>query len=73
MECDFNLEEHQNFAVVMASLYSKRYSPWEKNHNLTSYVAFVDLVKAYDMANHNLLLDLLERYGVVHAYVDQNS
>jgi hypothetical protein len=35
-----------------------------KNHNLPSYVAyvaFVDLVKAYDMANHNLLLDLLER------------
>ncbi len=26
----------------------------QKNHNLPSYVAFVDLVKAYDTANHNL-------------------
>jgi hypothetical protein len=31
-----------------------------KNHNLSSYVAFVNLVKAYDMADHILLLDLLE-------------
>ncbi len=34
-----------------------------KNHNLPSYVAFDDLVKAYDMANHDLLLNILERYG----------
>ena len=34
-----------------------------KNHNLSSYVAFVDLVKAYDTANHKLLLKILERYG----------
>ncbi len=27
-----------------------------KNHNLSSFVAFVDLVKAYDTANHKLLL-----------------
>jgi hypothetical protein len=32
-----------------------------KNHNLPSYVAFVDLVNAYDTANHDLLLDILEK------------
>jgi hypothetical protein len=32
----------------------------QKNYNLPSYVAFVDLIKAYDTANHNLLLDILK-------------
>ncbi len=40
-----------------------------KNHNLQSYVAFVDLVKAYDMANHELLLTLLEKYGAPPLFV----
>jgi len=31
------------------------------NHNLASYVGFVDLVKAYDTANHKLLIDVLRR------------
>jgi hypothetical protein len=34
-----------------------------KNHNLLLFVAFVDLVKAYNMANHNLLLKVLKKYG----------
>jgi len=33
------------------------------NHDLASYVGFVDLVKAYDMANHALLVDILRKYG----------
>ncbi len=35
----------------------------QKNHNLPSYVGFVDLVKAYDTANHDLLIDIFEQYG----------
>ncbi len=34
----------------------------EESH-LSSHVAFVDLNKAYDKANHDLLLNLLECYG----------
>jgi hypothetical protein len=34
-----------------------------KNHNLLSCVAFVDLVKAYNTAKHDLLLKVLKKYG----------
>jgi hypothetical protein len=30
---------------------------------------FVDLVKAYDTANHDLLLDILKRYGAPPQFV----
>jgi len=33
------------------------------NHNLASYVGFVDLVKAYDTTNHKLLVDIIRQYG----------
>ena len=32
-------------------------------HNLPTLVAFVDLVKAFDTAGHELLIKVLERYG----------
>jgi hypothetical protein len=41
----------------------------QKNHNLASYVGFFDLVKAYNMANHDLLLDILERYDAPPKFV----
>ena len=47
----------------MAYLFSKMILTMRKNHNLPFHIAFVDLVKAYDTANHNLLLDILERDG----------
>ncbi len=40
-----------------------------KNHDLPSYVAFVDLVKAYGTANHELLLTLLKKYGAPPRFV----
>ena len=41
----------------------------QKNHNLQSYVAFVDLIKTYDTANHELLPTLLEKYGAPPLFV----
>ncbi len=34
----------------------------QTNHNLASYVGFVDLVQAYGTTNHDLLFDILEKY-----------
>ena len=50
--------------IVLKTLLTMR-----KNNNLSSHIAFVDLVKAYNMANHNLLLDILERYGAPPRFV----
>ena len=35
----------------------------QHNHNLPSYAIFVDLVKAFDTVNHNMMLKILECYG----------
>ena len=34
-----------------------------REHNLPTFVAFVDLVKAYDTANHKLMFEILNKYG----------
>ncbi len=40
-----------------------------KNHNLPSFVAFIDLVKAYNTANHELLLKVLKKFGAPLKFV----
>ena len=35
----------------------------QKNHNLETFVTLVDLVKAYNMVNHELIIDLLKIFG----------
>ena len=34
-----------------------------RNHNLGTHVAFIDLVKAFDIADHELLIRVLKKYG----------
>mmetsp|Transcript_5579 Transcript_5579/g.11727 ORF Transcript_5579/g.11727 Transcript_5579/m.11727 type:complete len:98 (+) Transcript_5579:168-461(+) len=34
-----------------------------RNHNLPTWVHFVDLIKAFDISNHALMDKLLEKYG----------
>jgi hypothetical protein len=41
-----------------------------KNQHLPSFVAFVNLVEAYDTTNHDLLLKILEKYGAPPKFVD---
>ena len=36
------------------------------NHNLPSYVPFIDLVKSFNTVNHIMILNILERYGASH-------
>ncbi len=40
-----------------------------KNHHLPLFVAFVDLVKAYDTTKHDLLLCILGKYGAPPKFV----
>jgi hypothetical protein len=47
----------------------KRILNMQINHNLASYVGFVDLVKAYDTANHDLLYDILKKYGAPPRFI----
>ena len=34
-----------------------------QNHNLPTWMAFADLVKAFDTSNHTLLITILRKYG----------
>ena len=34
-----------------------------RNHNLPTWVAFADLVKAFDTSNHQLMVIILAKYG----------
>ncbi len=40
-----------------------------QNHDLPSFVGFINLVKAYDTANRALLLGILEQYGAPPKFV----
>ncbi len=40
-----------------------------RNHDLPSYIGFINLVKAYDTANHTLLLRILKQYGALPKFV----
>jgi exonuclease III len=44
--------------VLRSALSTRRY------HNQPTWTLFVDLVKAFDTANHQLLFEILRRYGV---------
>ena len=36
---------------------------FKKNHNLTSWVVFADLVKYLNTSNHKLMIAILAKYG----------
>ncbi len=41
-----------------------------KQQRLSTYVAFIDVSKAYDRINHNLMWSKLERMGVAPKFTD---
>ena len=43
-----------------------------KEHQQDTYVLFVDLIKAFDTANHDLLFAILEKYGAPPPLIDRH-
>jgi hypothetical protein len=41
-----------------------------KEHQQETYLLFLDLIKAFDTANHDLLFAILEKYGTPGALID---
>jgi hypothetical protein len=41
-----------------------------KEHQQDTYLLFIDLIKAFDTANHDLLFAILEKYGTPRALID---
>jgi len=41
-----------------------------KEHQQDTYLLFIDLIKAFDTANHDLLFAILEKYGAPRALID---
>jgi hypothetical protein len=41
-----------------------------KEHQQDTYLLFIDLIKAFDTANHDLLFAILKKYGIPRALID---
>jgi hypothetical protein len=41
-----------------------------KEHQQDTYLLFIDLIKAFDTANHDLLFAILEKYGTPRELID---
>ena len=50
-------------AVKMVIFFIRTALHARHKHNLTKYVAFVDLIKSFDTVSYSMMLKYLERYG----------
>jgi hypothetical protein len=41
-----------------------------KEHQQETYLLFIDLIKAFDTANHDILFAILEKYGAPQVLID---